>query len=91
LDAGSGVPDALRGRIFDPFVTTRAEGSGLGLAIAHRLAASMSGSVELASTGPSGSVFRVTLPRAPIDFDVAADLRGATPAAEVPGSALGVE
>lgn len=91
VDSGSGVPDAIRGRIFDPFVTTRAEGSGLGLAIAHRLAASMNGSVELASTGPSGSVFRLTLPRAPIDFDVEVDLRGTSPASQVPGRALGVE
>ncbi len=34
LDNGSGVPDAIRDKIFEPFVTTRTDGSGLGLAIA---------------------------------------------------------
>lgn len=34
LDNGIGVPDAIRDKIFEPFVTTRADGSGLGLAIA---------------------------------------------------------
>ena len=34
IDNGIGVPDIIRDRIFEPFVTTRADGSGLGLAIA---------------------------------------------------------
>lgn len=34
LDNGIGVPEAIREKIFEPFVTTRAGGSGLGLAIA---------------------------------------------------------
>ena len=34
LDNGIGVPAAMRDKIFEPFVTTRAGGSGLGLAIA---------------------------------------------------------
>ena len=34
IDNGIGVPEAIRAKIFEPFVTTRADGSGLGLAIA---------------------------------------------------------
>lgn len=34
FDNGCGVPEHIRDRIFEPFVTTRPEGSGLGLAIA---------------------------------------------------------
>ncbi len=34
FDNGCGLPEDIRDRIFEPFVTTRADGSGLGLAIA---------------------------------------------------------
>ena len=34
LDNGIGVPETIRDRILEPFVTTRADGTGLGLAIA---------------------------------------------------------
>lgn len=63
-DKGPGVATELRGRLFDPYVTGRVGGSGLGLPIAARLAETMAGRVELASTGDGGSVFRVTLPAA---------------------------
>src|SRR5262249_6392152 len=32
-DSGPGVPDAIRDRLFEPFVTGRVEGTGLGLTI----------------------------------------------------------
>ena len=34
LDNGIGVPEDIRDKVFEPFVTTRPDGSGLGLAIA---------------------------------------------------------
>jgi two-component system nitrogen regulation sensor histidine kinase GlnL len=36
-DTGSGIPETLLGKIFDPFVTTKSRGSGLGLAICRRI------------------------------------------------------
>ena len=36
-DSGPGVPADLRGRVFEPFFTTRAAGIGLGLAIARQI------------------------------------------------------
>jgi len=36
-DAGGGVPEAVRERIFEPFVTTKQDGVGLGLALTRRI------------------------------------------------------
>jgi signal transduction histidine kinase/ABC-type sugar transport system substrate-binding protein/AraC-like DNA-binding protein len=61
-DTGAGVPEALRERIFEPFVTGRAgDGIGLGLSIVRQLVALHEGSLRLES-GPGGSVFHVSLP-----------------------------
>ena len=48
-DSGSGIDRGERGRIFDPFYTTKApgKGTGLGLANALRLAEEMGGTVSL--------------------------------------------
>ncbi len=36
-DAGGGVPEAVRDRVFEPFVTTKEDGVGLGLALTKRI------------------------------------------------------
>jgi signal transduction histidine kinase len=68
-DTGAGILDADRDRIFDRFVRIdpagNGNGLGLGLAIARRIARAHGGDLLLASTGPSGTTFRVTLPLAP--------------------------
>lgn len=62
-DDGPGVPEALRDRIFDPFVTDKEKGAGLGLAIVKKVATAHGGRVELHHTeeanGGSGSEFRL--------------------------------
>lgn len=63
-DTGSGVPEKIRGRIFDSFLSGRPDGTGLGLAIAQRVLLSHHGEIELVATGPDGTTFRVTLPLA---------------------------
>jgi hypothetical protein len=61
-DSGPGVPEAARGKLFEPFAaSTRAGGTGLGLAIARELANAMGGDVALADSGPNGSIFAITL------------------------------
>jgi signal transduction histidine kinase len=61
-DTGSGIPDAVRSRIFDSFLTGRPDGTGLGLAIAKRVLLSHNGDIELVGSSPAGTTMRVTLP-----------------------------
>ena len=62
-DTGPGVPERLRQRLFQPFAGSGRTGStGLGLAIARELAQAHGGDLQLASTGPEGSVFELRLP-----------------------------
>lgn len=44
-DSGPGVPEAVRGSLFEPFVTTKAQGTGLGLAICRQIVGDHRGSI----------------------------------------------
>jgi signal transduction histidine kinase len=65
-DDGPGVPEELKGRVFEPFVTHgKKKGTGLGLAVARRFVEDHGGSVELLSSPyppSSGAAFRLRLP-----------------------------
>lgn len=62
-DNGPGVPEAVRGHLFEPFsASSRPGGSGLGLAIARELARGHGGDVTLVGTSEAGSLFRITIP-----------------------------
>ncbi len=63
-DTGLGIPDAIRERIFDSFLTGRHDGTGLGLAIAKRVLQGHNGDIQLLGTSPSGTTFRITMPLA---------------------------
>ncbi len=61
-DDGSGVPEEMEDRIFEPFVTDKEQGAGLGLAIVKRLVESNLGRVELRrgeDSAGEGAEFRV--------------------------------
>lgn len=66
-DEGRGVPEAVRDRIFEPFVTGHAEtaesrgGSGLGLFICKRIVERHDGTVTVEDRG-GGGVFVIRLP-----------------------------
>ena len=64
-DTGPGVAGDIRERLFEPFVTARAEGTGLGLAIAREIARAHGGEARLVSSAPSGTVFEIELPWRP--------------------------
>lgn len=61
-DNGNGVPEHLRDRIFDNFLTGRRGGTGLGLAIVKRIMQSHNGDVELLTTSDQGTTMRLWLP-----------------------------
>jgi signal transduction histidine kinase len=61
-DEGPGVPEDLKDKIFDPFVTTKDAGSGLGLAIAARVVDAHDGLIEVGVRKPHGAEFRILLP-----------------------------
>jgi signal transduction histidine kinase len=61
-DTGTGIPPAIRDRIFDSFLSSRPDGTGLGLAIAKRVLLSHYGNISLVASGPGGTTFRITLP-----------------------------
>ncbi|GJD48915.1 Adaptive-response sensory-kinase SasA [Methylobacterium crusticola] len=60
-DDGPGVPETVRGRLFEPFVTGRPEGSGLGLAIVREIAQAHGGEARL-RPGDRGATFEIDLP-----------------------------
>jgi signal transduction histidine kinase len=63
-DTGTGVPAAIREKIFDSFLSGRPDGTGLGLAIAKRIMLSHHGDIALLATSPAGTTMRLTLPLA---------------------------
>jgi signal transduction histidine kinase len=63
-DTGSGIPDAVRERIFDSFLTGRPDGTGLGLAIAKRVLQGHNGDIELVRSSPAGTTLRISVPTA---------------------------
>jgi signal transduction histidine kinase len=60
-DTGKGIPEAVQGRIFDLFFTTRHEGTGMGLATVKKIVERLGGSIELESSSRAGSSFRIEL------------------------------
>lgn len=55
-DGGPGIDDALRQRLFQPFVAGRADGSGLGLLICREIALALGGAIRLENRMAHGHV-----------------------------------
>lgn len=61
-DEGMGIPPEDLERVFNPFVTTRADGTGLGLSIAYQIVSQHGGHIAARRNPETGMTFSVTLP-----------------------------
>ena len=60
-DQGTGIPEDLRERIFESFLTGKTGGTGLGLTISKRIMRAHDGDLELIESGPQGTTFGISL------------------------------
>ncbi|HWR74713.1 MAG TPA: ATP-binding protein, partial [Bacteroidales bacterium] len=71
-DTGTGIKDEDKGKIFEPFYTTKGlgKGTGLGLATSYGIVKMHKGQITIEtnadpSRGPTGTKFRIIIPRRP--------------------------
>ena len=64
-DNGSGIPDSIKDKIFQPFFTTKPTGSGtgLGLSLSYDIVKAHGGDFKVKSKEGEGTVFSVYLPK----------------------------
>ncbi|MGX1320358.1 PAS domain S-box-containing protein [Bradyrhizobium sp. USDA 377] len=65
-DTGTGIPQAILERIFDPFFSTKevGKGTGLGLSMVFGFVKQSGGGIKVASTEGRGTTFTIYLPKA---------------------------
>ncbi|MEL7390052.1 MAG: ATP-binding protein, partial [Pseudomonadota bacterium] len=63
VDDGPGLPPAIAGDVFEPFVSGKENGTGLGLALIAKIISDHNGWISVSSV-PGRTVFRISLPRA---------------------------
>ena len=63
-DTGGGIPDEVKGRLFDPFYTTKEEGvgTGLGLSVVYGIIQKHRGNISVESFPGKGASFLIHLP-----------------------------
>ena len=61
-DTGVGIPEDVRGKLFEPMFTTKSKGQGFGLAVIKRLTETLGGKVTFESQVDKGTTFIVRLP-----------------------------
>jgi PAS domain S-box-containing protein len=70
-DTGTGIPDDVVDKIFEPFFSTKpeGEGTGLGLSTAYSIVKSHDGFIDVESDKGEGTTFRIYLPMAEKDAE----------------------
>jgi two-component system sensor kinase FixL len=62
-DTGPGLPEQVRARLFQPFVTTKSTGMGVGLSVCRTIVEAHGGELRAEDAEGGGTVFRLTVPR----------------------------
>lgn len=64
-DTGCGIPEEIRGKVFEPFFSTKevGKGTGLGLALVYEIVQKHKGEIGFESERDKGTVFSVLFPR----------------------------
>ena len=62
IDQGTGIPEGLLPKIFDPYFTTKQQGSGLGLATSYSIIRNHGGYIAVESELEKGTTFSFHLP-----------------------------
>ncbi|MEZ6024048.1 MAG: ATP-binding protein [Hyphomonadaceae bacterium] len=60
-DSGPGIDEGAAARLFQPFVTTKAQGMGVGLSISRTIVESHGGRIWAEPNPDGGAIFRFTL------------------------------
>lgn len=64
VDTGLGIPEDIAARLFQPFVTSKANGMGIGLSISRRIIEAHGGTISATRNDGGGTTFRFLLPAA---------------------------
>ncbi len=71
VDDGPGIPERVRGQIFNPFFSTKEEqGTGLGLWVSRQIVSRHGGSIRFRTRVDRGTCFSVFLPLRPPNRDL---------------------
>jgi PAS domain S-box-containing protein len=92
-DTGSGIPEAVQARVFDPFFSTKSpdQGMGLGLSICRNLIHAQGGSIDFTTCDAEGTTFRVELPAVHKTASASQEFQPPRPSGEFSGRALVID
>jgi PAS domain S-box-containing protein len=65
VDNGPGLPEEVRTKLFQPFVSTKRTGMGVGLSICHSIVTAHNGRIWADGNPDGGTIFNLALPIAP--------------------------
>jgi two-component system, sporulation sensor kinase E len=64
-DTGTGIPDTIKEKVFEPYFTTKDFSSGLGLTLVFKIVKEHRGEIGMKSKEGSGTTFTISLPIPP--------------------------